>query len=152
VFNAKLTFRELAREYVDLSKPTRVSQKLIEIRLIGGVLRERPVRELADAELQRFINGYVEKGSSPSLLSKLTMYLRAILDTAFDRRLIERNPARKLRAKSRKRLCHLSRRNARRCYPRSRAVITWRSASWCSSGFDPRKNFPCVGTTCGKRS
>lgn len=31
------------------------------------------------------------------------MYLRAILDTAVDRKLIDRNPARKLRAKSRKR-------------------------------------------------
>jgi integrase len=112
-FNARLTFGELAREYVDLSKPnwgentTRGSENLIDVHLIGR-LGARPVRELTDAELQRLINIYVEKDSSGSLLSKLTMYLRAILDMAVDRKLIERNPARKLKAKSRKRACHLS--------------------------------------------
>jgi len=112
-FNARLTFGDLAREYVDLNKPnwgentTRVSEKLIEPHLIAK-LGVRPVRELADAELQRFINAYVEMGSSKSQLSKLTMYLRAILDLAVDRRLIERNPARKLKAKSRKRSSSLS--------------------------------------------
>jgi len=113
VFNPKLTFGELAREYVDLNKPnwgentTRGSENLIDVHLIGK-LGARPVRELTDAELQRLVNSYVEKGSSRSLLSKLTMYLRAILDVAVDRRLIERNPARKLKAKSRKRSSQLS--------------------------------------------
>jgi integrase len=114
-FSAKTTFGELAREYVDLNKPNwgdnerRVSENLIKIHLIGK-LGARPVRELADgaAELQRFINGYVEAGSSVSLLSKLTTHLRAILNVAVDRRLIDRNPARNLRAKSRKRRCSLS--------------------------------------------
>jgi len=109
-FNAKITFGELAREYVDLNKPNwgvntaRVSGDLIELHLIGK-LGSRPVREMAnaDADLQRFINGYVEASASRSQLSKLTMYLRAILDLAVDRRLIDRNPARKLKAKSRKR-------------------------------------------------
>jgi len=109
-FNGKITFGELAREYIDLNKPNwgentaRVSGDLIELHLIGK-LGSRPVREMpnADADLQRFINGYVEAGASKSQLSKLTMYLRAILDLALDRRLIDRNPARKLKAKSRKR-------------------------------------------------
>ena len=111
-FNAKTTLGDLAREYVDLNKPNwgentaRVSEKLIEYHLIGK-LGTRPVREIADAELQRFINGYVEAGASSSQLSKLTMYLRAILNVAVDRRLIERNPARKLKAKSRKRASNL---------------------------------------------
>jgi integrase len=112
-FTARTTFGELAREYVDLNKPnwgeneTRVSEKLIKIHLIGK-LGERPVRELTDAELQRFINAYVEIGSSVSLLSKLTTHLRAILNVAVDRRLIDRNPARNLKARSRKRRCNLS--------------------------------------------
>ncbi len=107
-FNAKITFGELAREYVALSKPNwgwntvRTSENLIQVHLIGR-LGHRPVRELGDAELQRLLNEYVEKDSSKSMLSKLTLYLRGILDMAVDRRMIERNPARKLKAKSRKR-------------------------------------------------
>jgi integrase len=107
-YTAKTTFGELAREYIELNKPNwgantfRSSANLIQTHLIGK-LDARPIRGLTDAELQRLVNDYVERGSSGSLLSKLTMYLRAILDVAVDRRLIERNPARKLRAKSRKR-------------------------------------------------
>ena len=105
---AKTTFGDLAREYIELSKPnwgvntSRSSGNLIQTHLIGK-LGARPIRELTDAELQRLVNDYVERGSSGSVLSKFTMYLRAILEVAVDRRLIERNPARKLRAKSRKR-------------------------------------------------
>jgi len=107
-YTAKTTFGELAREYIDLNKPnwgvntSRSSGNLIQAHLIRK-LDARPIRELTDAELQRLVNGYVEQGSSSSLLSKLTMYLRAILDVAVDRRLIERNPARKLKAKARRR-------------------------------------------------
>lgn len=112
-FNARATFGELAREYIDLNKPNwgentaRGGENLIEVHLIGK-LGARPVRELSDVELQRFINGYVEGGSSTSLLSKLTRYLRAILAAAIDRSLISRNPAAKLKAKSRKRSSNLS--------------------------------------------
>jgi integrase len=115
-FNTKITFGELAREYLDVNKPNwgvntaRASENLIEVHLIGGGLGARPVRELENAgsELQRFMNGYVENASSRSLLSKLTLYLRAILEMAVDRKLIDRNPARKLKAKSRKRACSRS--------------------------------------------
>lgn len=112
-FNARTTFGELAREYIELNKPNwgentaRASENVIETHLIEK-LGAKPVKELTDAELQRFVNTYIEQGSSTSLLSKLTMYLRSILDTAIDKRLIERNPARKLRAKSRKRASSLS--------------------------------------------
>ena len=85
-----------------------MSENLIKIHLIGK-LGMRPVRELTEAELQRLINGYVEVGSSISLLSTLTTHLRAILNVAVDRRLIDRNPARNLKAKSRKRRCNLAR-------------------------------------------
>jgi integrase len=107
-FIAKTTFGELACEYIDLNKPnwganmSRATVNLIQTHLIRK-LGARPIRELTDAELQRLVNEYVERDSSRSLLSKLMMYLRAILDVAVDRRLIERNPARKLKAKSRRR-------------------------------------------------
>ena len=64
-FTTRTTLGELAREYLDLNKPnwgeneSRVSENLIKIHLIAK-LGARPVRELTDAELQRFINAYVE--------------------------------------------------------------------------------------------
>jgi integrase len=112
-FTSKMTFGELAQEFIDLSKPNwgantvRASENLIETHLIAK-LGSLSVRELTHGDLQRFINKYVADGASRSLLSKLTMYLRAILDRAVDSKLIERNPARKLKAKSRKRASNLS--------------------------------------------
>jgi hypothetical protein len=112
-FTAKTTFGDIAREYIDLNKPnwetstSRVNVQIIEDHLITK-LGTRPVRELADAELQRFINAYVEQESSRSFLAKLGLFLRAILNVAVDRELIQRNPARKLRAKSRRRPCNLA--------------------------------------------
>jgi hypothetical protein len=70
-FTTRTTLGELAREYTDLNKPnwgeneSRVSENLIKIHLIAK-LGARPVRELTDAELQRFINAYVEASSSAS--------------------------------------------------------------------------------------
>jgi integrase len=112
-FSAKTTFGELAQEYIDLNKPNweistgRVNVQTIESHLIGR-LGGRPVRELSESELQRFINEYVEKESSQSLLTRLVTFLRAVLNLAVDRGLLERNPARKLRAKSRKRASNLA--------------------------------------------
>ena len=125
-FNARPTFGELAREYIELNKPhwerstSRVNVQIIEDHLIGR-LGVRLVREIAEADLQRIINEYVERDSSRSLLGKLVTFLRAILDVAVDRRLIDRNPARKLRAKSRKRACNLSH-NSEECASLLRGV------------------------------
>lgn len=114
-FTSKTTFGELAREYLDLSRPnwgenaTRVDGNVIELHLVGK-LGSRLLREFAngEAELQRFINAYVENLASSSLLSKLIVHLRAIFNLAVDRRLLDRNPARNLKAKSRKRRSNLS--------------------------------------------
>jgi integrase len=113
-FTAKTTFGELAREYIDLNRPnwesstSRVNVQIIEDHLVGS-LGSRSVRDFANAEadLQRFLNGYVEKQSSKSLLSKLVTFLRAVFNLAVDKGLLERNPARKVRAKSRKRSSRL---------------------------------------------
>lgn len=112
-FTAKTTFGELAKEYIELNQPnweastSRVNSQIITDHLIGRI-GGRPVRELTDGELQRFVNEYIERGSSRSLLSKLVMFTRAIFNEAVDRGLLERNPARKLRAKSRQRASSLS--------------------------------------------
>jgi integrase len=107
-FNSKTTFRDLAREYIAMNKPgwdadtARVNEQLIKTHLIGK-LGDRPVRELTDdVELQDLINGYVEAGSSQSLLTKLVMFLRAILKRAVKRELIKSNPAEEVKARSRK--------------------------------------------------
>jgi integrase len=90
-----------------MSKPgwdadtARVNEQLIETHLIGK-LGERPARELSDVELQDFMNGYVEAGSSKSLLAKLVMFLRAILKRAVKKQLIKSNPAEEVKARSRK--------------------------------------------------
>src|SRR5262249_34690698 len=66
-FRSKATFGDLAREYIAMNKPgwdadtARVNEQLIETHLIGK-LGDRPVRELADVELQDFMNRYVEAG------------------------------------------------------------------------------------------
>jgi integrase len=112
-FTARTTLGDLAREYVDLNKPhweastSRVNVQIIQDHIIGK-LGTRLVRELSDSELQRFINGYVEQGASRSFLTKLGLFLRAVLNMAMDRELIQHNPARKLRAKSRKRASNLA--------------------------------------------
>jgi len=112
-FTAKTTFGDLAREYIELNKPnweastSRVNTQIIEDHLIAK-LGMRPVRELSEPELQRFINVYIESESSRSLLAKLGLFLRAILNAAADRGLIQHNPARRLRAKSRRRPCNLA--------------------------------------------
>src|SRR5262249_6944879 len=85
----------------------RVNVQIIEDHLIAK-LGARPLRELSDSELQRFMNGFVEQGASRSFLAKLGLFLRGILNMALDRELILHNPARKLRAKSRKRACNLA--------------------------------------------
>jgi len=114
-FNAKVTFGELAREYIELNRPnweastSRVNVQIIEDHLVGK-LGGRGVRDFANAEsdLQHFLNTYVEKQCSKSLLSKLVTFLRAVFNLAVDKGLLERNPARKLRGKSKKRSSNLS--------------------------------------------
>jgi hypothetical protein len=62
---AKTTFGDLAHEFIDLNEPhweastAVVNVRLIENHLIAK-LGGRPVRELTDSELERFVNGYVE--------------------------------------------------------------------------------------------
>ena len=109
-----VTLGDLSREYLELNKPhweawtAENTENLIETHLVAGALGPRPVVELSEAELQRFLNQYVEKGSSSSLLTKILRYLRAVLNIAVDRKILERSPARKLKARSRKRVCELS--------------------------------------------
>ena len=113
----RLSFGDLAREYIELSKPnwsentTRTTENLIQVHLIRK-LGFRPVREITFDELQQFLNGYVATNTSSSVLAKLIRHLRAILDIAVDRELLKRNPARgrdrKLKAKSRKKTCNLA--------------------------------------------
>jgi integrase len=103
-------FEQTALEYIALSEPNwgphtqRSSRNLIEKHLIEP-LGSRRVTDLTATELQAFMNKYVNAGASKSQLQKMLLYLRAILELAVDKRIIDRNPARKLKAKSRKAPC-----------------------------------------------
>ncbi len=101
---------QTAREYIALNEPNwgphtqRSSKNLIETHLIAP-LGSRIVSDLTSTELQAFMNKYVNRGASKSQLQKMLLYLRAILELAVDKRIIDRNPAGKLKAKSRKAPC-----------------------------------------------
>ncbi len=107
--NTEATFGQLASEWVALSAPnwgphtTRTAGNLVEKHLITGAIGKRPVVELTHVELQTWINGYVELPASRSLLNALLYHTRTIFEHAIDRGIIERNPARKLKATARKR-------------------------------------------------
>ena len=96
------TFEQVARQYLALSEPhwgphtLRTSKPLIERHLIGS-LGMRKVKDLSTADLQTFVNRRVTAGASKSQLQKILLYLRAIFELAVDQRIIDRNPARKLR-------------------------------------------------------
>ena len=106
------TFEQIAREYLVVAEPgwgphtVRTSKGLIESVLIGGRLGKRPIVELTEIELQRFLNDHVATGASRSKLSKMLLYMRNILDHAVMKKIIAANPARnpgyRLKAKSRK--------------------------------------------------
>jgi integrase len=106
------TLEQVAREYLATTEPgwgphtVRTSKGLIQHDLIEGKLGQRPVADLTEIELQRFLNGYVAAGASKSKLSKLLLYLRSILDFAVMKKIITANPAKspgyKLKAKSKR--------------------------------------------------
>ncbi len=109
--DTEATFGALAREYLALSKPNwgpnmvRTAGNMILKHLAGGPLADAPISELTLVGLQGWINAYVEAGRSRSLLKGLVYHTRAILEHAIDKEIIKRNPARKLRAKSKRRVC-----------------------------------------------
>jgi len=119
------TFEQVAREYLATVEPgwgphtARTSRGIIEYTLIGG-LGKRPVAELTEIELQQFLNRHIAAKASKSKLSKMLLYLRAILDFAVVKKIIPANPAKnpgyKLRAKSKRPVSerHLSLEECRR--------------------------------------
>jgi integrase len=112
VASAKMTFADLAREYIAMSQAgwlphtRRVNVAIIEYHLIAK-LGTRPARQLTDVELQGFMNEYVEKGTSKSLISKIRLFLRAILKRAVKKQIVSFNPAEDVRAKSTKKSSEL---------------------------------------------
>ncbi len=108
-----VTFGSIAREFVAINEPNwghhvvRTTKNVIEVHLIGKLGCTKIVDLDDPMALQIFLNGYVSGGASQSLLDKIKLYLRSILDLAVIKGVIKanpaRNPAHKLRAKSRKR-------------------------------------------------
>jgi integrase len=105
------TFEKIAHRYIAVKEPRwgthagATAKSIIGKQLIGN-LGHRRVDELTAGEIQILIDGMVRNNASHSLLSKVVMHLRAILDLAQELNLIMSNPMRscafKLEHKSRK--------------------------------------------------
>ncbi len=156
--DTEATFEQIAREYITLNETnwgahtTRTSRNLIETHLIGK-LGPRTVAGLNSLELQAFLNGYVNSGASKSLLNKILLYLRAILDLAVVKEIIAanpaRNPAHKLKARSRMRPCDRAL-TVDECQRLLSAVVGRDhliSACSSNSGFDLKSYSACGATT-----
>lgn len=120
-----VTFEQVAREYIAINQAhwgpntARTSTNTIETHLIKK-LGASKVESLEPVRLQLFLNEYVGAGACQSLLDKLKLYLRSILDLAVVKDIIKANPARnpsfRLPAQSRKKQsdCSLSAEQSRR--------------------------------------
>jgi integrase len=100
----------VGKEYLALSEPNwgphmvRGAGNLVTKHIINGTLGGRRIAELGESDLQRWINGYVNKGASHSLLKGLLLHTRAIWKYARKKRIITENPTEDLRAKSKRRV------------------------------------------------
>lgn len=105
------TLAEVARQYLTLAQPgwgphmIRVAVKIIENHIIAGKLGERPIVDLSEADLQGWLNGYVTKGASRSLLKALLLHIRGVFKHARKQKIMTENPTEDLKAKSKRRPC-----------------------------------------------
>lgn len=110
--NHEATLADVAREYLALAEPNwgpRMVQSagsIVRKNIIKGRFGTRPIASLTDeAELQSFVNEYVNAGASRSLLKGLVLHIRAIFKYARKKRLMVDNPTEDLRARSKQRVC-----------------------------------------------
>jgi len=78
----------------------RVTVPIIENHIIGGKLGKLPIADLSEGDLQGWINEYVDKGASKSMLKALLLHLRGIWKHARKSKIIIDNPTADLRARS----------------------------------------------------
>ena len=109
--NAAATFAEVAREYLTLAKPNwgphmvRAAGNLVEKHIVAGKLGGRAIADLAEPDLQGWLNEYISNGASRSLLKGLLHHTRAIFKAARKRKIITENPTEDLRVRSKTRPC-----------------------------------------------
>ena len=106
--NTRAAVAVVAKEYLALAEPNwgphmvRSAGNLIEKHIIGK-LGARPIVDLSEADIQAWLNDYVNSGASRSLLKGLLLHTRAIFKHARKTKLMTENPTEDLRAKSKKR-------------------------------------------------
>ena len=82
--DTQATVAMVAREYLALMQPNwgdhmvRTAGNLIEKHIIDGKIANRHITSLSEADLQRWINEYVDAYASRSLLKGLLLHLRGI--------------------------------------------------------------------------
>ncbi len=107
--NTRATVAMVARDYLALMQPSwgahmvRTAGNLIEKHIASGRLGECCLADVTEADLQSWVNEYVNNGASRSLLKGLLLHVRAIWKHARKRKIIVDNPTEDLRAKSKKR-------------------------------------------------
>lgn len=111
--DTEATVAMVAREYMALAEPNwgpRMVQSagsIIRHHIIGE-LGERPIADLSETDLQAWLNGHVNAGSSRSMLRGLLLHIRASWKHARKKRIMTENPTEDLRAKSKVRPCERS--------------------------------------------
>jgi len=107
--DTNITLAALAREYVSLSKPNwgpnmvRAHGRIIDKHLVNGELGDCSVADLTEADLQAWLNTYIDSGASRSMLKCLLLHLRGTFKLARKKKIMADNPTEDLRARSRRR-------------------------------------------------
>jgi hypothetical protein len=82
------TLGEVATQYLELARPNwgahmwRAAGNLVEKHTITGAIGERTIADLSEPDIQAWLNSYVGRGSSRSLLKALLLHVRAIFKLA----------------------------------------------------------------------
>jgi integrase len=104
------TVAMLGKEYLALSEPNwgphmvRSAGSIVTKHIINGALGGCCIADVTESDLQSWINGYVNRGASRSLLKGLLLHARAIWKHARKKKIIAENPTEDLRARSKRRV------------------------------------------------
>lgn len=77
---------------------------IIKKHIINGALGRRSIADITESDLQGWINGYINRGASKSLLKGLLLHTRAIWKHARKKKIITEDATEDLRAKSKRRV------------------------------------------------
>jgi hypothetical protein len=92
------TVAMLSKEYMALNEPNwgphmvRSAGSLVKKHIINGILGGHRIADITESDLQGWINVFVNRGASKSLLKGILLHTRAIWKHARKRKIITENP------------------------------------------------------------